>query len=57
MTTKMIPGTTRIESTRAPYELGTFQGWGEDGEALVIWDDYPDDTDDTFAWRIHPLGS
>jgi hypothetical protein len=45
------PGTRVIDwNFGSPATLGTFQGWDEDGDALVIWDGYDDEDSVNAGW-------
>lgn len=46
----MITGVTRVKDSYSE-DTGTFQGWDDDGAALILWDGY-DDEDSTFAYRV-----
>ncbi len=48
MAANFTAGSTRLygrKDDNGVQEVGTFQGWDDDGAALIRWDDTDDDTD------------
>lgn len=59
MATNFIAGTTRLygrKDDNGVQEVGTFQGWDDDGAALIRWDDADEDADveSTFFYDTQP---